>query len=413
MSKVVVLKDERKKKNIKNLIMKIIFGATFLYIIYAIFLIARTPTDTIKIETGMITDEETVTGVIIRDEAIVKGKNYKNGIYQILGEGEKAAKNQTIFRYYGTGEEELQEKINETNLKLQEALEKEEKSIFLVDVKNLESQIDEINKNLNSETDIQSILEYKKNISNIMLKKATIIGENSQSGSYIKKLILEREKYEEKLEKDSEYIKAPRSGIVSYRVDGLEEVLGINNLQNLTSEELENLQIKTGKIISTNNEEGKIVNNFECYIATLLNSNTALEAEVGDKVKISLPSGEEINAEISNINDEGKQKLIIFKLYNVNNELIQYRKISFNITWWSYSGMKVPNESIIEEDNGLKYVIKKTTTGERKILVKILKKNERYSVIGTYSAEDLKGLGIDSSTYEGISLYDTIMMYPE
>ena len=414
MSKIIDLKEERKKEKRKNLIMKLIFIVVAIYILYVIYLILKTPTDTMTVETGILTEEEAAIGYIIRDETVIKGNNYKNGIYQILSEGEKAAKNQTIFRYYGKSEDELQEKINDVNIKIQEAVEKEKSSILLSDVKKLETQIDDKIKTLSKQTDIQTISEYKKYISELMLKKALILGESSQSGSYIKNLMSQKEQYESELEKGSEYIKATESGILSYRVDGFEEILGTNNFENLLTQDLEDLDIKTGKTIPESNESGKIIYNFGCYIATTLDSDTAKNAEVGDKIKITFASGDEKTAQIYKINEEDDGKrLIILKIDSITEELISYRKISFNITWWSYSGIKVPNHAIIEDENGLKYVVRKTTTGTEKVLVKLLKKNERNSVIGTYSAEDLKELSVDINNYRGISTYDTIMLYPE
>ena len=407
------LDREKKRKKRNSIVMKCLFAAVLVYILYAIFLIVKTPNNTLIVESGVLTEEESVTGVVIRNEVTVQGNNYKNGIYQILTEGEKTAKNQIIFRYYGNEEKELQEKIAEVDSKIQEALEKEKKSIFSADVKKLDEKIDNITELLSNKTDIQAITEYKKNISEIMIKKASIIGESSPSGSYIKKLISQREKYKNELEKDSEYIKAPMSGIVSYRVDGLEEVLGINNFDNLTSSKLDELEIKTGKIVAANSEKGKVIDNFGCYIVAVLDSNTAKEAKEYNRVKITLASNKEVNAEVFKIKQENDKRLVIFKITTLTDDIISYRKISFNITWWSYSGIKVPNEAIIEDKDGLEYVEKKTTTGKNKVLIKVLKRNERYSVIGSYSAEDLKELGIDSSSYKGISMHDTIMLYPE
>lgn len=70
------------------------------------------------------------------------------------------------------------------------------------------------------------------------------------------------------------------SGVVSYRVDNLEEVLTINNFENLNKEMLENLNLKTGQVVATSNEYGKIINNYECYIATILKSKEAKEATI-------------------------------------------------------------------------------------------------------------------------------------
>ena len=123
-------------------------------------------------------------------------------------------------------------------------------------------------------------MEYKKDINTYTTKKSKIVGELSSSGSYIKSLISEREKYEKELKNNSEYVVSPMSGVVSYRVDNLEEVLTINNFENLNKEMLENLNLKTGQVVATSNEYGKIINNYECYIATILKSKEAKEATI-------------------------------------------------------------------------------------------------------------------------------------
>lgn len=103
----------------------------------------------------------------------------------------------------------------------------------------------------------------------------------------------------------------------------------------------------------------------------------------------------------------------MFDLKTLTDELIQYRKISFNITWWSVSGLKVPNSTILEDENDLKYVIRRKANQNQKVTVKVLKKNEKYSIISTYSDEELKQLGIDSKNYIKITQYDNILLYPE
>ena len=413
MGKLVNLNETRKKIEKKKIIMNFIFIIITLYIIYAVYLIIKTPSDTITVENGTLTAEESSTGYIIRNETIVKGKNYKNGINQILLEGEKAAKKQTIFRYYGINENELQTQIDEINEKIQKALEKEKK-IPSSDIKNLEDQIDSKIQDLKNINDVKDLSEYKKQLSEIMMKKATIAGENSKSGSYIKKLMEKKEKYEKKLIEGSEYMVAPESGIVSYRVDGLENVLKIDEFEDLTEQKLNELDVKTGQIISTSNEEAKVINNFECYIGTILDSLPAKQAETGKNVLLTLSNGTEVNATIHYTKpQENGKMLIIFKVNTLTDELRSYRKISFNITWWSVAGIKVPNDAILEDENHSKYVLRKTMTGTTKCYIKIKKTNEKYSIIGSYTIEDLQALGIDSNNYRGIDVYDVIMMYPK
>ena len=413
MSKILNFKDLKNKKMKKKYIIYLIFAIIILYILFSIYLLVKTPNETITVDNGMLTLEESSTGYIIRNETVLKGENYKNGLTPIIAEGERTAKGQTVFRYSGNEEEDTKEKIEEINSKIQEALSNQPNLFSTTDIKNLERQIDEKTQNLNKITDTGTISEFKKQIEEIVNKKAKIAGSQSKSGEYIQQLTTQKEEYENKLTEDSEYITAPGSGVVSYRVDGLEDVLTTSDFSTITKNMLDKLDLKTGKIVSTSTESGKIIDNFKCYIATVLESNIAKNAEIGKKVKITLSSGNEINAEIKYIAKESDDKiLIVFELKSLTQELIEYRKISFNITWWSASGLKVPNSSILEDEKGFKYVVRRKLGEDKKIIVKVLNKNEKYSIISPYKEEELNSLGIDIDNYTKILQYDTILAYP-
>ena len=257
MSKIINFEDLKNKKFEKKQLIYLIFAIIMVYIFYSIFLLVRKPNDTITINSGVLTLEESATGYIIRDEQVLKGNNYKNGLTVVVSEGERAAKGQTVFRYNSGQEDEIKAKIEEVNLKLQDALAKQTATRLPTDIKSLEKQIDEKTQNLRELTDIHTITEYKKEIEELASKKAKIVGALSQSGAYIQELTKQKEQYEAQLISDSEYITAPVSGVVSYRVDGLEDALSTNDLSNLTEEKLENLGLKTGKIISTSQEARK------------------------------------------------------------------------------------------------------------------------------------------------------------
>ena len=413
MGKILNFNELKNKKMKKRYIIYFIFSFIVFYILLSIYLLVKTPNETVMIDNGTLTLEEASTGYIIREETVLKGENYKNGLTPIVAEGERAAKGQTVFRYSGMEEEETKEKIAEINTKIQEALANQTNILLTTDIKNLEKQIDEKSQNLKKITDVSVISEYKKEIEGIVDKKAKIVGSQSKSGAYIGQLTKEKESYEEKLNEDSEYITSPMSGVVSYRVDGLEEILGVQDFSTITKEFLENLELKTGKIISTSTESGKVINNFKCYIATILESDTAKNAEIGKKVKITLSSGIEISAEIKYVaKEEDDRNLIVFELKTLTQELIEHRKISFNITWWSSSGYKVPNSSILEDENGYKYVIRRKAGEDKKILIKVLNKNDKYSIIESYKDEELNILGIDIDKNQKITKYDNILLYP-
>lgn len=409
------LKLDWKKVNKKMLIMGIVLLAIVIYVAFVIFNLFLNPTDTVMIENGKLYMEEAATGYIIRDEEVVQGKNYKNGMLKIKNEGERVAKDEAIFRYYTSGEEELVKKIQDISLKIQEALENDANSPT-GDIKVLEEQIDDKLNSLYDLNDVQKIKEYKKDINTYITKKAKIAGELSPSGSQIKKLYEERAAYEEQLNAGAEYVKAGRAGMVSYRVDGLENVLTPDTFSTLTAKTLEDLNLKTGQIISTSEECGKIIDNFSCYIAVILDSEQANAAQVGNDIKVRLSNSEEIPAEIYYIStEEDGRKLIILKVEKYIQELISYRKISLDVIWWSSSGLKVPN-SAIKYENDLAYVVRNRAGYLDKILVKVKKQNDKYAIVDNYDSDELKEMGYTTQQIRSrysISLYDELIINPD
>ncbi len=409
-----VIEELRKHKRV---IIMFVLLCVIIYIFCIVAKLIKNPTDTFLVEQGQIYQEEIANGYIIRDEVVVKGENYKNGMSQIKTEGERVAKGEAIFRYYSNGEDNLIKKIEELDKKIDEAMDNENNKIVSSDTKMIENQILEKIESAYNESNLQKIKEYKKDINTYITKKAKITGELSPSGSYLKKLIDQRSNYEKTLNAGAEYIKAPTSGVVSYRVDGYEELLTTKDFGNFTKDFLENLNLKTGQIIAATDESGKIIDNYKCYIATVLTSEYAQKAQVGDNVKIRLPSGNEVSASIEYINAEDNgQYVIIFKITKCVEELINYRKISLNIIWWSYSGKKIPNSAINYEkkgDNEIAYVIRIRAEYQDKILVKKLKSNEKYTIVADYTSEELEKLGYTSEEIKSrktISLYDEILI---
>ena len=399
----------------KKIVLNVIIVAVLIYVVYAIYLLIKEPTNIFTIEEGTLYQEETDIGYVIRKETVVRGNNYKNGMEQIKAEGERAAKDENIFRYYSTNEENLKQKIAELDEQIQTAM-TEDTSIFSADMKSLENQIDEKLKEINKITDVTTLTEYKKEIDNLITRKAKIAGDLSPKGSYLNQLIEERKQYESQLNSGAEYVKAPMSGIVSYKVDGLEETLTPDNFGSINKEFLENLNLKTGEIVATSEEAGKVIDNFACYIATISSSEEAKQAEVGDDVKVRLSNNAEISAEITSISQENEDEvLLILKVNEQIEELINYRKISFDLIWWDETGLKIPNEAIVELE-GLNYVVRNRAGYLNKILVNVTEQGEDYSIVQPYTTEELKELGFSNeeiNSYRKISLYDEIILNPD
>ena len=389
----------------------LILALVFIYAVYLVAKLVQNPTNTFMVTNGKISQEESDIGYIIREETVVKGQNYKNGMVKIKNEGEKVAKGDSVFRYYSSGEEELKNKIAELDVEIQ-SLMQNEKSSFPSDVKLLESQIEKELDSIYGVNNAQKIQEYKKNINSYITKKAKI---SSPSNSRLKELLSQREEYENRLTSDSENVNAPESGIVSYRVDGLESVLTTEDFTKFNKSFLQDLKLKTGQTVASNEEVGKIINNYQCYIVFNSNTNEAKNSKVGDTIKIRVQNSDTLKASVENIIDEDEgSKTITVKITNDVEKLIAYRKISFDIIWWDAEGFRIPNEAI-KEENGLSYVVRNRNGYYNKMLVKILKQNDEYCIVRQYKTEELEELGFTSSqiySMRNIALYDEIVLNP-
>lgn len=408
------MKKNKKKNNIIKFISIIILTIFLIYFISDSKNLLKLPSQTFILEDGTLSYEESTVGYIIREEYVLRGEEYKNGMVQIKSEGEKVAKGEAVFRYYSNGEEELTQKINELDKQINEALKNNESTMLTTtDISNLDKQIEKKINELYKQNDIEKISEYKKEIEKYMTKKSQIAGEQSIAGSYIKQLIDEKNEINERVSQNAVNIVSTESGVVSYRVDGFENILTIGDFSYLNSDLLNGFEINVGAIIPQSNEEGKVINNFYSYIACSIKTENAMEAKEGDIVKLRFSDSKEVKAQIVKINEEDKNRIIVFKINEDIEQLIEYRKISFDIIWWEYSGWKVSNSALIEKDD-FTYIQRKKANYIEEILVKVLRQNETYSIVTNYDNEELEKMGYtveEIDKMKKIKIYDEILLH--
>ena len=405
-------KTKRKTSGKKNIMVLCIIVIILILFGSKVWKLVLQPTNIVVIDKGTIEKTDTVIAYVIRKEQMLQGDKYKNGIVQIKGEGEKVAKGEPVFRYYNNNEEDILKKIEELDIEYKKALDGRD-TIFSSDIKILDNQIAELIEKTSNTNDLSEISEYQKQIASFINKKAKIVGELSPTGSYIKKILNEKKQYEKELETESEYVNAKKSGIVSYKIDGYEEYFDLDKLSEITEEKLGDIDIKTGQLIATNSECGKVVDNFKCYIATVIKSEEADNASEGQQVKIRLSNTQEIEGTIAQVNPGEKgNKIVIIEINSSVEYLINYRKISVDVIWWKDSGLKIPNDAIIKEGK-LNYIIRNRAGYTDKIPVKILRDNGRFLLVENYTTEELKELGYSGQEIKlmpSVSLYDEIVL---
>lgn len=375
----------------------------------------KKPTDTFVVEKGSISYEESATGYIIREEYLLEGENAKNGMVQIKYENEKVSKGDNVFRYYSNNEETLVKQIADLDEQINQAIAENQSTITPSDILSVEKQIEDTLDSMYNENELRKLDEDIKKIDSYISKKAQIAGEHSPTGSLVKNLIDQRRDLEAELNSNAETIISPESGIVSYRVDGLEEILKCNDFSYLNKATLDSYDLKVGATVPQSNEKGKIVNNFKCYIAIPMKTEKADGAKVGDVVGLRLSDTSEIEAKIVHINEEEDgSKILVFEFKDKIEELIEYRKISVDIIWWEFSGFKISNSAITTDENDLSYINKKSAGYSEKLIIKVLRQNETFSIVTNYTDEELAELGFSDeeiSEMVELKLHDEIMLH--
>ena len=125
-----------------------------------------------------------------------------------------------------------------------------------------------------------------------------------------------------------------------------------------------------------------------------------------------MPSTREIRAKVEYITKEQNDDVTITISFSDGiEELLNYRKISFDIIWWSEEGYKVPTSSIITKDN-LNYVIRNRAGYFQKVLVKIVKQTDDFTIITNYSIKELNEINVEDGYKKSISLFDEILEKP-
>ena len=380
---------------------------------FGIIGLMKNPSSTVIVKEGTVTKEETVTGVIIRDETIVQGKNLKNGMQHIVDEGEKVAVGDPIFRYFSTDESQTKSKIAELDNKINLAISENNQILYSSSTKLIDSQILEKIKELPEINSVQILKENKRNVSSLILKKAKLAGDLSPTGSTLKQLINERSKLEKQIADGAEYIKAEKSGIVSYRIDGFEEKLKNDDFSKYTKDYIKKLNLKVGDIVPLNSEKGKIINNFKCHIAVISKTQEAKNAKEGQKLSIVLPNAQMVKGKIVRINREGNNGdvVLIIEFDEGIESLSIYRSIRIDLVWWNKVGNKIPNSAIFNV-NGLSYVIRSNNGYNDYVLVKILKQSDDYSIVSNYSLVELKELNLKQNISTSLLLYDEVVLKP-
>jgi hypothetical protein len=402
----------KNKKKIKNRNKTIILTLIFVILMFGIFKLYEhffKSQLTYIIVNGYVEKTSDTQGIAIKKETILD-IDKMNVTVPIIEQDKRTAKGEIVAIYKTKKYEDYLLKIEEMDKEIQTVI-KDLPTVYSNEVAYIDNQISALSKEINGINSYIKMQEYKNKIDNLLYKKIITLGEISPAGSKIKELVESRKEFEEDSKISSDSLRSTAAGLVTYKTDGLENEVNIDNILNYSDKEIEKIIEKYGQ--NTENNYGiKIIDNYMAYIIIKepigLNDSYIKE---GREYTLKLIDKENINITgslIKNIKNE-TNNYCIFKIKNGIENIIDSRIINLEVIWTKTKGMAILTEAIRKDTSEAYDYITIIKGGQYiKIPIEIKISSDSICIIENISKERRKELNITNT--DTFSLYDQVVI---
>lgn len=152
----------------------------------------------------------------------------------------------------------------------------------------------------------------------------------------------------------TEIITADASGYYVSREDGYENIITADEIDSLTLEMLEEA-FKSKKKEPAAGSIGKVIDGYNWFIATIIDSADATKFKVGKSVKLILDdsTNDYITTYVHSVNNfDGNKSMLVFRCNLMNEKLAELRKVEGKIIVKEFTGLKVSRDAVRLDENG-------------------------------------------------------------
>lgn len=205
----------------------------------------------------------------------------------------------------------------------------------------------------------------------------------------------------------SEIITAEESGYYVSKLDGYENVLTGNDIDTLTVEMLDKA-FNGKKSEISDSSIGKIIDGYNWYIATVIDSSEAGSFTKGKSVRLMFDdSGKNPVKTVVHLvkNFDSSKTLIVFRCNLMNEELAALRKVDGKIVLNEYTGLRVDRDAVRLDEEGNSGVYVRTGNMVNFRSLNIIYSEDSFVIAAKPSADS----GIKLS-HAHLKLYDEIII---
>lgn len=373
---------------------------------------------------GEIEESVTVDALIVRNETVVNSP--ADGIIiKDIEEGEKIRTGSTIATVLNKSSEKLLDDLKALDLRIIEAQREKAKNdgFFIEDIKSIDGKIEDklmivmaqVNNN-----NISEVKNIKKDIDELIQKKATITGELSISDAHINSLKAQKQVLQESINQNKSNIISDIPGIISYAVDGCESFLNQDAINSLTPKDIKSIkpQNTVRKMddldVEFNKPVVKVISGIDYYIVFAVDKKEAEKFKVEDSLNLRINDiNRTIDGTVMYKSDEADGKFVIaVRTDKAMSDTAALRNINVDLIKNRYSGLVVPVKSLIDIDMTAMTAKIGLVRAQRAEFtpVKIVGRNNEFAIIENVDKSYYAG---DNSLYLSISLYSSYIVNPK
>ncbi|QUI23361.1 hypothetical protein HZI73_14155 [Vallitalea pronyensis] len=342
----------RRKKRRRNQKAKGLGIGTFMYLLLFVYLIYNIVTYAMKgsihyvsAEKGNIFEDEFFDGIILRNETVVKSASSGSTSF-FVPEGEKTNINNVVCSIDLNGEftKEVQKNLTYVNDKLA--------------YNNNLNGHDTIKKTLYTHTmnyapqDFDNVYALKNGIQDTLtyIARAKYIYQDVDS-----KTLRHKELLESQIANHVNLVKAEKSGVISYRIDGYESFDPLDlDYELLYKVDTEPMYTYKQATIKQDKPLFKIIDNDKWYIVSKINRDLLdhIEAKKNQEtleIHILEKNMTTIGKIVSTI-EKDKHTYMVLEMDRYFNEYLDARTLKFQVIYKQYDGIKIPKTAQVEKE---------------------------------------------------------------
>ncbi|TYP54908.1 HlyD family efflux transporter periplasmic adaptor subunit [Thermosediminibacter litoriperuensis] len=343
-AKVINLRPKKKRQK-RRIFLPLLLGL-FLFLILFLRSSAR---DIYIAREETVEDFFTSEAVIVKNEKVINSP--AGGRLEVLVKaGERVRVNSPLFKVVTDVERKmsLDKDIGELEEKLNRL---KEQSGSTLTIQILDKSIDDIERKIRearSKGQADRVAALEKELLRLEGEKKEIIAENNEAVQILEKSL---ESQKKKLEEVEPVVLSPVAGIVSFNIDGYEDLLRSERLKCLDYEEIKGVVPRQESAalsdnVKVNQAVLKIVDNFSLYVIAQIPEGNF---QPGRKYDLRFPQlNIEVKADLIEICED--EQTGVFSIKEAPVELLELRKVNVEIVVLVHRGIGVPNSAVVNSN---------------------------------------------------------------